>query len=227
MLAGMFRRSRTCCCSGVSCGWKVCTLWSPPFDVVEDAQDAGSTGRWAVAQFGVERDTGEALGFHRGPVTSLGERIGQLHRRLRRPPKRRHRIPPSQRIHQRVQRRPHPRILTLRRRTPRALDPNPPISDQPRLQLRHTLADRVRRCPHRRRHQLDPTPAELASPRTCQHPPRPLIQNRRRLCQHPRQRGSERRTETRRLPGHCNNIRDLRHSRRLETIHAQTQLTLA
>src|ERR1035437_8006505 len=29
MLAGMCRSSRTCCCSGVSCGWKVCTTRSP------------------------------------------------------------------------------------------------------------------------------------------------------------------------------------------------------
>ena len=98
----------------------------------------------------------------------------------------------------------------LHRLAPSAGRAHPPIGRDPRLQLRRTLADRVRRRTRRGRDQLDPTAAQLACTRPQQQPTRPLVQNRSHLGQRSRERLRE--------------PRDLCHSTTLEIMKAKADV---
>jgi hypothetical protein len=144
------------------------------------------------------------------PMPLGGQRLGQLHRRLGRPPQPRHRITPGLGIHQLVQRRPQLRIVMLHRFAPGAGRTHPPINRDPRLQLRGTPSDRVRRGTRRGRDQLDPTTAQPARTRPQQQPPRPLVQHRSHLGQRPSKR--------------LRKLRDLCHSTTLEITNTKADV---
>ena len=143
-------------------------------------------------------------------MTLGGQFLGQFHPRLSRPPQPRHRITPGLRIDQPVQRRPPPRIGRLHRLAPYTLGPHPPISQDPRIQLRSTTPDRVHRDTRVRRDQLDPTPPEHTRSRPQQQPTHPLLQHRSHLSHHPRERLRE--------------PRDLRHSTTLEIMNPKADV---
>src|SRR6185437_2528967 len=118
-------------------------------------------------------------------MTLGGQFLGQFHPRLSRPPQPRHRITPGLRIDQPVQRRPPPRIGRLHRLAPYTLGPHPPISQDPRTQLRSTTPDRVHRDTHGSRDQLDPTPPEHTRSPPRQQPTHPHPHNPSHPTHHP------------------------------------------
>ncbi len=81
--------------------------------------------------------------------------IGQMRRRLRRPPQRRLRIPPHLRSHQLLQRKRQSRVSRLRARATRSRSPHPPVRRHPGLRLVRAPRHRVRLGPAPR-----PAPAE-------------------------------------------------------------------
>ena len=98
--------------------------------------------------------------------------------RLGRPHQRRHRIPAGLRLHQRLQRAPPAPGRSRSASCGHRPAPAPAPTARPTLDLTHPTGDRVRMHPGRRRHRLDPAPAQLLSLAPQQQPTLPLIQMR-------------------------------------------------
>ncbi len=107
-----------------------------------------------------------------------GQFLRQRAGRLRRPPQRRHRIPPLHRLHQRQQRQAQPRIQLGGPLAPPARPPRPAQRLSPRVQLIHSQRHRGLADPGSPGHQPDPAMAQRPGLRSHQEPPLPLIQMR-------------------------------------------------
>ena len=110
----------------------------------------------------------------RAGVPRRGQRPRQLAGGLQGPLQRRLRVPPRPGVHHRQQRRDQPRVGGGHRLAAAAVRP------RPRLRLPGGLpgapGHRVRVHPRRRRHHLDPAPAQPIRLRAQHDPPLPLIQ---------------------------------------------------
>lgn len=106
-----------------------------------------------------------------------GQRLSQTQSGLRRPSQWRHRITPSRRVHQRVQRGGQTRVRHRRRpaATPRTTRP-PWLQHLGTLQLRHRGGDRRTGHPRHPGHRRNATPTELPSFGTQQRPTLTLVQ---------------------------------------------------
>ena len=121
----------------------------------------------AFQDLGVALQTESQIGEHPGHrsvtdlMPELGQRIGQVPRRLRRPDQQRHRVPASLRLHESPELQQQSRIR-LRQALPAATGcPHPDRRLRLARQLTNPTGDGVRVHAGSGRDDLDPTPAEL------------------------------------------------------------------